>query len=311
MKKEQALISVVIPEYRGEKVVHELVSCLVASLSSIGPYEIILVNDDSPDDAWSMIEAECRENPQVKGIRLSRNFGQPYAISAGLAHAKGEWVVVMDCDLQDLPEDIPALYKKAKEGYEIVVARRTVKRVSLWKKFSSAVFHWLFDLLSGNKSDSSESNFGIYHRKVVDTFNQIPSYTRSFSTIIKTFGFRKTYLEIEQAQRPEGHSSYTFRKLLRFTFEIILSNTNKPLRMAVTLGFTMSLVSFLLAIYNVVARLVGIISLSGYTTTVFSIWFVGGLILFVIGVVGLYIGKIFDQVKGLPSYIISDTLNLD
>lgn len=292
--------------------VNELVTRIRSSVRTITEdYEIVLVCDGSPDNSWAAIVRECAEDSHVKGVNLSRNFGQPYAISAGLAHAKGEWVVVMDCDLQDLPEDIPALYEKAKEGYEIVVARRTVKRVSPWKKFSSAVFHWLFDLLSGSKSDSSESNFGIYHRKVVDTFNRIPSYTRSFSTIIKTFGFRKTYLEIEQAQRAEGHSSYTFRKLLKFTFEIILSNTNRPLRFAVGLGFTMSLVSFLLALYNVVARMAGIITLSGYTTTVFSIWFVGGLILFVIGVVGLYIGKIFDQVKGLPSYIISDTLNLE
>jgi len=292
--------------------VHELVHRLSSSIGTItDDYEIILVNDASPDNTWEVIQIECSKSTKVKGINLSRNFGQPYAISAGLSFAKGEWVVVMDCDLQDLPEEIPHLYKKTQEGFDIVVARRTVKHVGRWKRFSSSLFHWFFGLLSGTKSDSSESNFGIYNQKVITTFNNIPSYTRSFSTIIKTFGFKRTFLEIEQAERAEGHSSYTLRKLLYITYEVIISNTNRPLRFAVALGFMLSGLSFLLALYNIFAKLAGIITLPGYTTTVFSIWFVGGLILFVVGVLGLYVGKIFDQVKGLPSYIIRDTINAD
>lgn len=312
MQSNNPLISVVIPEYYGEKMVHELVSRLVSSLETISDdYEIILVNDASPDDTWLMIQKECNENHKVKGINLSRNFGQPYAISAGLSYAKGEWVVVMDCDLQDIPEEIPNLYKKAQEGYDIVVARRLVKQVGWWKKLSSKMFHWFFNFLSGSKSDSSESNFGVYKNSVIATFNRIPSYTRSFSTMIKAFGYNKTHLVIEQAERAEGHSSYTLRKLLKITYEVIISNTNRPLRFAVAIGFTLSLLSFLLALYNIIARLTGIITLPGYTTTVFSIWFVGGLILLVSGVLGLYIGKIFDQVKGLPPFIIRDTINTD
>lgn len=312
MQENSPYISVVIPEYYGEKMVHELVQRLVTSLKSITEnYEIILVNDASPDNTWLMIQKECNDNLNVKGINLSRNFGQPYAISAGLTFAKGDWIVVMDCDLQDLPEEIPNLYKKALEGYDIVVARRLVKQVGWWKRFSSSLFHWTFGLLSGTKSDSSESNFGIYSRKVIATYNKIPAYSRSFSTIIKSFGFNRSFLVIEQAERAEGHSSYTFRKLLKITYEVIISNTNKPLRFAVSIGFVMSGLSFLLAVYNIIARLTGIITLSGYTTTVFSIWFVGGLILFVMGIAGLYIGKIFDQVKGIPSYIVRETINMD
>lgn len=312
MKSNNPVISVVVPEYYGEKMVHELVRRLVLSLETISnDYEIILVNDASPDDTWLMIQKECNNNPKVKGINLSRNFGQPYAISAGLSYAKGDWVVVMDCDLQDVPEEIPNLYSKALEGFDIVVAKRLVKHVGWWKQISSKIFHWFFNFLSGSKSDSSESNFGIYKKSVITTFNNIPSYTRSFSTMIRTFGFKKTHLVIEQAERAEGHSSYTLRKLLRITYEVIISNTNRPLRFAVAIGFTLSLLSFLLALYNVIARLTGIITLPGYTTTVFSIWFVGGLILLVSGVLGLYIGKIFDQVKGLPPFIIRDTINTD
>lgn len=292
--------------------VNELVTRIRSSVRTITEdYEIVLVCDGSPDDSWAAIVRECAEDSHVKGVNLSRNFGQQYAITAGLSCAKGDWVVVMDCDLQDVPEHIPDLYNKALEGYDLVIARRIVKNVGWWKRFSSVAFHWAFDLLSGAKSDPAVSNFGIFSRKVIDVYNAVPSYTRSFRPEIESFGFRKAYYDTEQAPRAEGRSSYTIGKLFKSAYEVIISRTNKPLRMAVALGFVMSLVSFLLALYNVIAKLTGIITLSGYTTTVFSIWFVGGLILFVIGVVGLYIGKIFDQVKGLPPYIISDTLNLD
>ncbi len=305
-------ISIVIPEYYGEKMVYELVSRIISSVSLFtDSYEIILVNDASPDNLWLKIQEECKANSKVKGINLSRNFGQQYAITAGLAYAKGDWVVVMDCDLQDLPEDIPTLYKKAQEGYDIVMARRVVKHVGWWKRFSSVAFHWAFDFLSGSKSDPAASNFGIYKHDVIEIYNKIPTFTRSFRPMIEALGYKKTYIEIEQAPRAEGHSSYTIRKLFKSAFEVIISRTNKPLRIAVGLGFAMSGISFLLAIYNFIAKLAGIITLSGYTTTVFSIWFVGGLILFVVGVLGLYIGKIFDQVKGYPSYIVRETVNLD
>ena len=312
MKTNLPHISVVIPEYYGENMVHELVSRINDSVSRITDnYEIILVNDASPDNSWLKIQEECATNPKVKGVNLSRNFGQQYAITAGLSYAKGDWIVVMDCDLQDTPEEIPNLYKKAQEDYDIVMARRVVKHVGWWKRFSSIAFHWAFDFLSGRKSDPEVSNFGVYKRNVIESYNRIQAFTRSFRPMIESLGFRKTYLEIEQAARAEGHSSYTIRKLFKSAFEVIISQTNKPLKMAIAFGFVMSVVSLLLAIYNVIARLIGIITLSGYTTTVFSIWFVGGLILFVIGVMGLYIGKIFDQVKGYPSFVVRETLNLD
>lgn len=312
MMCDKTILSVVIPEYSGANMVPELVSRIISSVESItSEYEVIFVNDASPDNAWEMIRNECKTNHKVKGVNLSRNFGQQYAITAGLTYAKGDWVVVMDCDLQDIPEEIPNLYNKAMEGYDIVMARRVVKHVGWWKRFSSVAFHWAFDVLSGIKSDPAISNYGIYRREVIETYNKIPSFTRSFRPMIESLGFKKVYLDIEQAPRAEGHSSYTIRKLFKSAYEVIISRTNKPLRMAVMLGFLMSGISFLLALYNFIAKLAGIITLSGYTTTVFSIWFVGGLILFVIGVLGLYIGKIFDQVKGFPSFIVCETINTD
>lgn len=305
-------LSIVSPVYRAEKMVHMLVERIVKSVTTITEdFEIILVNDASPDASWSVIEHECAQDKRLKGINLSRNFGQHYAITAGLHYAKGEWVVVMDCDLQDRPEEIPALYQKALEGYDIVYARRKQRQDKWLKRTTSRMFNAVLNWLSGLKKDKEVANFGIYNRKVIAEYVKIPEYARSFGSLIRYLGFRTTAIDVQHALRAEGKSSYTLHRMLKLTFDVIISNSNKPLRMAVGLGFSMSALSFLLALYNVVARMVGIISFPGYTTTVFSIWFVGGLLLFVVGILGLYIGKIFDQVKGRPSYIVRDKLNID
>ena len=308
---ESINISIVSPVYRGEKMVSELVKRNVASLETITTdFEIILVNDASPDNSWLEIEKECQKDKRVKGINLSRNFGQHYAITAGLNYAIGEWVVVMDCDLQDRPEEIPNLYKKALEGYDIVYARRVQRQDKLMKRIPSLAFNAIFDWLSGTNKDKTVANFGIYHSKVIAEYNKIPEYARSFGSLVRYLGFRTIAIDVQHAQRAEGKSSYTWSKMFKLAFDVIISNSNKPLRMAVSLGFTMSALSFLLAVYNVFAHMIDIIKLPGYTTTIFSIWFVGGLLLFVLGIIGLYIGKIFDQVKGRPYYIIQEKINI-
>lgn len=305
-------ISIVSPVYRGEKMVAELVRRNVESVSSITDnYEIILVNDASPDNSWSEILKQCSANSKVKGINLSRNFGQHYAITAGLQHTTGEWVVVMDCDLQDQPEEIPNLYRKAQEGYDIVYARRAKRKDSFLKRMSSTFFHAIFNWLSGLHTDKSIANFGIYHQKVVQEFNKMPERARSFPSLVRCLGFRSASIDVIHAERAEGKSSYNLYKSLKLSLDIIVANSNKPLRMAVGLGFGMAGVAFLLAIYNLIAKWIGIIRLPGFTTTIFSIWFVGGLLLFVMGVLGLYIGKIFDQVKGRQLFIVMDRINFE
>ena len=306
------LISVVSPEYGGAKIVSELVRRIKESVSKITEdFEIILVNDASPDNTWEEIAKECAKDKRVKGIDLSRNFGQHYAITAGLRRVSGEWIVVMDCDLQDTPEDIPLMFEKAQEGYDIIQTKRVVKHVGWLKRMSSVWFHTVFRWISGKKSDSTLGNFGIYKRNVINVFNSLPQQSRSFGTLLDLLGFKKAYYEIEQVERAEGKSSYTLTKMLKLSFDIMIVNSNKPLRFAVGLGLSMSTISFLLALYNVMARLTGVISVAGYTTTVFSIWFVGGIILFVLGIVGLYIGKIYDQVKGQPLFIERDIINFE
>lgn len=312
MKKESTKISVVSPVYRGDKMVAELVRRNVEALSTItDDYEIILVNDASPDNSWAAIESECKKNPRVKGLNLSRNFGQHYAITAGLSYASGEWVVVMDCDLQDRPEEIPNLYAKAQEGWDVVYARRVHKQFGFWKKMSSKLHHAIVNWLSGAKTDSSIANFGIYKNCVITEFNQMPERARALHYLIEYLGFKHTAIDVEHAESERGGSSYSLRKLLRLSSDIIISNSNKPLRMAVGLGFILSIASFVLALYNLIARCIGIIQVEGYTTTVFSIWFVGGLLLMMMGVLGLYIGKIFDQVKGRQLFVVMDKVNIE
>ncbi|MBQ3618095.1 MAG: glycosyltransferase family 2 protein [Bacteroidales bacterium] len=303
-------LSIVSPVYHGEKMVEQLVERISKSVSTITPdYEIILVNDASPDNSWLKIKELCANNNRVKGINLSRNFGQHYAISAGLSLCSGEWIVVMDCDLQDRPEEIPHLYNKAQEGFDIVYARRVVRHDGFFKRISSKIFHSVFDWLSGIKTDSSISNFGVYNKIVIDEYNKMGEVARSFDSLIKYLGFNTAAVDVQHDSRGEGKSSYTFKKLISLSFDVMISNTNKPLKMAIGFGFFMSFISFCLAVFNVIAKYVGNIGVEGYTSTVFSIWFVGGILLMMLGILGLYVGKIFDQVKQRPIFVIREKLN--
>ena len=194
------LISVVSPEYGGAKMVSELVRRVKESVSKITEdFEIILVNDASPDNTWEEIEKECAKDKRVKGLDLSRNFGQHYAITAGLNYAKGEWVVVMDCDLQDRPEEIPNLYYKAMEGWDIVFARRMHKKFGFWKKMSSKFFHDVYDWLTGVKTDNAINNYGIFKKTVIDEYNKMEEVCREFVTLISFLGFKSTTIDVEHS----------------------------------------------------------------------------------------------------------------
>lgn len=304
-------LSIVSPVYRAEKIIPTLVERIEKSVSTITPdYEIILVEDCGPDNSWEVIENIAQKDKKVIGIKLSRNFGQHYAITAGLKYVTGNWIIVMDCDLQDNPDEIPNLYNKAIEGWDIVYARRVERQDSFFKRLSSSVFHAVFHFLSGQRTDKTVANFGIYHRKVITEYNKMKEKARSFPSLISFLGFRNTAIDVIHSSRYEGESSYSLKKLFKLTTDVILSNSNRPLKMAVQIGFTISTFSFLLAIYNVIAYFLGIIMVEGYTTTVFSIWFVGGLLMFMMGIVGLYIGKIFDQVKERQLFVVDKTINL-
>jgi dolichol-phosphate mannosyltransferase len=306
---EEQKISVVVPVYYGAPTIEELTQRVSAVVKKLGcTVEFVLVNDASPDNSWELIEKLNEKNASIRGINFSRNFGQHYAISAGLAHATGDWVVVMDGDLQDVPEEIEKLYRKAQEGFDVVLARRTARKDSFFKRFFSRSFYRVLSYLSGVKYDPRVANFGIYRRAVIDTINALPEKNRYFPSMIKWVGYKQTGIEVKHSERAEGTSSYNFKKLLNLSLDIVLSYSDKPLRLAIKLGLLITCISLIFSVVIIYRWFTGEIEVLGYTSLILSIWMLSGIIIFVLGVVGLYIGKIFENVKDRPTYIIKELL---
>jgi polyisoprenyl-phosphate glycosyltransferase len=308
---ESVTISVVSPIYGCKECLFELYDRLVKTLSQITEnFEIILVNDACPQASWERIAMLCAKDPRVKGINLSRNFGQHYAITAGLDHATGDWVVVMDCDLQDRPEEIIKLYNKALDGYDIVFGRRAQRQDSFIKRFGSMAFNRVLEYFTETKHDNSIANFGIYAHKVVETINRYREHSRDFLLFAQMVGFKKVEIDIEHAPRAHGESSYNFSKLFRLAIDSIISHSNKPLRLSIQLGFFIALASLGYASWLVIRYFFYHTPAEGWTSLMVSMFFMFGLLFAIIGITGLYIGKIFDEVKRRPLYVIQETINL-
>jgi len=306
------LLSIVSPIYKGEKMLHELVSRIEASVSTItDDYEIILVNDQSPDRSWEVIQDICANDKKVKGVNLSRNFGQHYAITAGLSLVCGEWVVVMDCDLQDRPEEIPNLYHKAMEGYDTVFAQRIERQDTFIKRMSSALYHRVFTWFTDSKADKTVANFGIYNKKVINSVLSMGDSVRSFNVMARWVGYKKTFLPVKHSKRAEGTSGYNVVKLLRMASNNIIAFSDKPLFLVLRLGLYVFITAVFVALYYLIKYLFGGVTVSGFTTIVISLWILGGIQIMLIGVVGLYIAKIFDRVKQRPLFIIDKKINVN
>ncbi len=304
-------ISIVSPVYKAETIVSELVKQIKESVKKITDnYEIILVNDASPDNSWVAIEQACQADKRVKGIDLSRNFGQHYAITAGLNYTKGEWVVVMDCDLQDRPDEIPNLYAKAQEGWDSVFAQRVNRNDSFLKRNFSKAFYALFSYLTETKQDASVANFGIYHRRVIDAILEMKDQIRFFPTMVQWVGFRKCYLPVKHSERKEGKSTYNLKSLFKLALDTIIAFSDKPLRLTVKIGFSIASISFLVGLVYLILYFAGKIKVLGFTSIFISIWFLAGIIITILGIIGLYLGKTFEKVKDRPVFIASEILNI-
>jgi glycosyltransferase involved in cell wall biosynthesis len=304
-------ISVVSPVYRAEGMVGELVRRIRLSMLAMGQsFEIILVEDGSPDQSWVEIAGQCTLYPEVRGLRLSRNFGQHKAITAGLDHARGEWVVVMDCDLQDRPEEIAKLYSKAMEGYDVVFARRTERQDGLFKRLGSVLFYKVLNYLTGDQHDATVANFGIYSKAVIAGVVGMRESIRYLPTMIQWVGFSQTKVDVVHAQRQHGTTTYNFKRLVSLAIDTMLVNSEKPLRLTVKVGFCIALFGFGMAIWTFVNWMLGNLSSNplGYASIVFSIWLLSGFILMTLGVVGLYVGKTFEGVKDRPIYLVRTEL---
>lgn len=299
-------LSVVIPVYRAEHCLDELYLRLKAALEKISPdFEIVMVEDCGGDNSWQVIERLAAADPRVRGIQFSRNFGQHYGITAGMDQCRGDWVVVMDCDLQDRPEEIPRLYARAQEGYDVVLARRGARQDPALKRFTSWLFYRLFSYLADIEYDGQSGNFRIMSRKVVENFRLMREQLRFFGGLVQWMGFPTDSIEVEHAERFVGKSTYTFAKLWKLAVETIIAYSDKPLRLAVRFGFMMALLSFCYGLYILALSTIYGVPIIGWSSLIVSLYFIGGIIISILGIIGIYLGKTFDESKKRPLYIIS------
>lgn len=303
-------ISVVVPVYGCRAALPELHRRLCESLEQIvDTFEIILVDDCCPQNSWEVIKELCAKDKRVVGMHMSRNFGQIRAITAGLDKSKGDWVVVMDCDLQDRPESIIEMYKKAQEGYDVVFARREGRKDSAITKFLSKSFYKVYDYFTDGTFDSSICNFSISKRIVIDGYCKMREQNRAFTMFIRWLGFKQIAIDLQADERYEGESSYNFKRKINMALEIITSQSNKPLLFSVKVGFIIAALALVYIVYLVARAVIIGDTLPGWTSTIASIYLMGGLILCAIGVLGVYIGNIFNEAKGRPLYLIAECLN--
>jgi glycosyltransferase involved in cell wall biosynthesis len=304
------LLSVVVPLFNEERNVQELTQRLIKTIQPITQdYEVLIIDDGSVDKTWREVEAAGLLNKRIKGVKLSKNFGHHHAITAGLHKSKGDWVVVMDGDLQDRPEVIPNLMDKANKGFDVVFVSRLNRPESFGYKILQKIFYSILRYMSGINFDHRQANFSIISRKVVDAFKKFPENVRFYSSTILWLGFSRSFIEAEHGTRYAGTPSYTFKKRVNLAFDIILAFSERPLKFAIGLGFLMSVISFGFFSWVVVGYLNWGFSVIGWPSIMASIFLSSGSILVVLGIIGIYLGRVFSEVKSRPLYLIQDEIN--
>jgi polyisoprenyl-phosphate glycosyltransferase len=307
------LLSIVAPVFRSDAIVPEFVRRTCEGASKVtDDFELVLVEDGSPDGSWDAIVEACERDPRVKGVQLSRNFGQQPAITAGLTYATGRYIVVMDSDLQDDPVYIADLYHKAIEGFDIVFARKRVRRFGIVRNLTTRLYYALFRWLASVDYDQHIGAYSIVTRRVVEAFLQFGDYRRGYVIVLGWLGFRRAHVDVEHRERPVGRSAYTTLALVSHAITIAITYSDKPLRMSIYFGLVLSTISFLLGIWlaiNYFRSNVGQLAL-GWTSIIISHLFLSGLMLTSMGVVGLYIGRIFEQVKQRPIFVVREMRNM-
>ncbi len=305
-------ISVVIPEYGCREAVFPLHARLSETLSKLcDDYEIIFVEDRDPQNSWEDISILSKRDPHVKGIRFTRNFGQERAITAGISHSKGDYVVVMDCDLQDRPEGIRELYELAKQGNDVVFARRKERHDTVLTKFLSGLFYRIYNILADDDYDPEVGNFSIASRRAVNSFLNMNETNRGYIMFLKWLGYPSVTIDITADERAAGESSYSFRKKVKYAMQEITSQSNKPLWLAIYIGTGFVFFAFLMIIWLIIKHFTDGAIPEGWASMMISIYLVGGLLLSSIGVHGIYVGNIYNEVRNRPLYVIDETRNLD
>jgi dolichol-phosphate mannosyltransferase len=303
-------VSVVVPVFRGEATVEELHRRIVETLAAAGhAFQIVLVEDCGGDSAWEKIRALAFADPRVTAVRMSRNFGQHLAITAGLAAARGDWIVVMDCDLQDPPEEIPRFLEAAlSASADVVYGLRRPVAVPLLRGAANRLYFRLLSAATGSPIDHRAGSFSVVSRKVAAQFLRIGDIERHYLLGLRWLGFRSTTIEYDRPARAHGTSTYTMARLLRHALGGLFFQTTRILHGVVYGGMIVSIVGALLAAYFAVQTVRGSPP-PGWTSLVVLVLVLGGATIFSIGVVGLYVGRIFEQVRGRPAYVVDATID--
>lgn len=304
------LLSIVSPVFEAAEIVPVLVERISESVRKITEeFEIILVEDGSADDSWQRIVAVCAHEPRLKGIRLTRNFGQQNAITAGISHAHGNHVVVMDCDLQDDPRYIGQMLAKARDGYDAVFTLRKTREYNPIRNGITRAYYVLMQLTGDlRRVDAQISGYSLISRRVADAYLRMGDYHRDYLMLVQWMGFRHAIIEVEHAPRYAGRSSYSWSKLVRHAVATITAHSKSLLKLAIALGFTYVAVAFVASVYLIVSYFIHGYQ-AGWASTMVMLWASTGCILLAIGVTGIYIGNIFDQVRSRPLFLVQELSN--
>jgi len=299
-------VSVAVPLYNEQESLPELLRRVGAVLDDLpgGPHELVLVDDGSADRTREMMEAASRTDERVVSVFLSRNFGHQPALSAALDHASGDVVVLLDGDLQDSPEEIPRFLSHHAEGYDVVYAKRERRKEPLWLRFCYWAYYRLLSWMAHQKLPLDAGDFSLLSRRVVEEIRRAPERHRYLRGLRAWAGFRQIGIPVERAARFAGEPKYSFGRLVELGLDGIFSFSIVPIRAAAFLGVTAVMMTLGFALYAVYARIVHERSPEGFTALLVVVTFVSGVLLFFLGVIGEYVGRIYEEVKARPLYVI-------
>lgn len=308
-----SLYSVIIPLYNEEEVVKECIKRVTAVCEKLdGKYEIIFVNDGSSDRTEEIVRKACAQNPSLKLINFSRNFGHQIAITAGMDHAFGDAVIVMDADLQDPPEVIPELIEKFHEGYDVVYAVRSKRKgETFFKKLTSKIFYRFLRYMCSIDIPVDTGDFRLISKKVADVMRTLTEKNRYVRGLVSWVGFKQTAVEYVREERFAGETKYPFKKMLKLSIDGITSFSSKPLTMSKNLGYLTAFAGFVYMVIVLIQKFALNRTVQGWASLVVLMLIIGGVQLIMLGVIGEYIARIFDESKNRPLYIIDDKINFN
>ncbi len=302
------MLSVVSPAYNEVATLPTFIARLVTTLEELGgEWEVIVVDDGSRDDTWGAIERAAADDDRVRGIRLSRNFGHQLALTAGMSVARGDQVITLDSDLQHPPEVIPALLGAAGLGFDVVYAVRSSQDAAgFWKRFTARVFYKLLNRLSSLELPEGAADYRLMSRRVVDVLLEMPERHRFLRGLVRWAGYEQSFIEYHRSPREAGETKYTPRRMLLFAWDAVVSFSSFPLRVASVLGVCVSVLGWLYLIYVLATKIFSDRTVPGWTSVTAAVLVLGGARFVFLGVLGQYVGRMYDDVKQRPLFLIAD-----